>query len=469
MKTKLFFLLLVVLLNTQINAQCWQSIDVGQYHTVAIKTDGTLWAWGDNTDGELGDGTNISTNTPKQIGTATNWKSVSAGISHTVAIKTDGTLWAWGYNYYGQLGNGANANVNSPIQIGSATDWRSISAGGVHTMALRDASGGGGVFETLWAWGKNNLGELGDGTNNAASSPKQIGSDFDWSYISAGTDHSVALKRDGTLWTWGSNSYGQLGDGTIINKNNPTQIIVPATIPSSTWKSISGGGGHTAAIKTDGTLWIWGSNSAGQLGDGSIIEKHIPTKIGTVTTWQSITAGIGGYSLAVKTNGTLWAWGYNYWGQLGDGTNINKNIPIQIDAATNWQTIVGGFEHSVAIKTDGSLSSWGGNYSGELGDGTNIKKNTPTQINCTALGTEKVTVNDNSFSIYPNPVNDIFHIQSSDNQFIDKIVITDLAGKKVLEQKGNNKQMNVQQLQQGMYLLQVFSEGKSSQTKFIKQ
>jgi len=466
MKSKLFFLLLVVLLNTQISAQCWKSIAKGQYHTVAIKIDGTLWAWGDNTYGELGDGTNISTNVPKQIGTVTNWMSIATGISHTVAIKTDGTLWAWGYNYYGQLGNSTNTNVNIPTQIGVSTNWQSVTAGGAFTIALQFANGDYNQ-RTLWAWGKNNLGQLGDGSNNTVSTPKKIGSAFNWYCISAGTDHSVALKNDGTLWTWGSNSYGQLGDGTIINRNIPTQII-STTVPATTWQTISGGGAHSASIKSDGTLWTWGYNGVGQLGIGSNVDKHIPTEVGIANNWKTISGGAA-HTLATKTNGTLWVWGSNSTGQLGDGTNVNKNNPIQIDATTNWQAIIGGFENSSAIKSDGTLWAFGSNYSGELGDGTNIKKITPTKIICTALGIENISVNNNSFSIYPNPVKEILRIQNASNLVIDQIIVTDLKGKRVFEKNVSTTQIDTQELQQGMYLLQVFSGEKRFQYKFIKQ
>lgn len=460
MKTKLFFLLLVVLLNTQINAQCWQSVSAGGLHTIAIKTDGTLWAWGINVNGQLGDNTIVfDINTPIQIGTATNWQSVSAGLNYTVAIKTDGTLWAWGYNNYGELGDGTIISKNTPTQIGIATNWKTIVAGEYHTVGIKTNG-------TLWAWGNNKTGALGDGTMIDKTTPTQIGVATNWQSISIGNGFTVGIKTNGTLWSWGYNTNGQLGDGTIINKNTPTQIGV-----ATNWKSIDAGQRHVVAVKTDGTLWAWGINFEGQLGDGTTVERHSPIKIGIATNWQSVSAG-DLHSVAIKTDGVLWAWGYNGSGQLGqDLLTHNYYFPqTLLNPVANNLFITAGAQHNGVIKVDGTLWAWGYNQDGQIGDGTTVTNViVPTQIGCTALGTEKISLSNDSFSIYPNPVNDILHIQSSTNQVIDKIVITDLIGKKVLEQKGNNKQLNVQQLQQGMYLLHVFSEGKSSLSKFLKQ
>lgn len=458
MKTKLFFLLLFALLNTQINAQCWQSISTGGYHTAVIKTDGSLWAWGRNTFGQLGDGKTINKYIPTQIDSFTDWQSVYAGDNFTCGIKKDGTLWAWGSNYYGQFGNGTTINQLTPTQIGVETNWKSVSAGGMmHTLAIKENG-------TLWAWGSNSFGELGDGTFVSKNSPVQIGVSADWKSVSGGSYYTVALKLDGTIWAWGSNNYGQLGDGTIINKNSPIQIGTDVN-----WQSVSTKGLHTVAIKTDGTLWTWGYNNQGQLLNGTTTEKHVPTQVGA--NWQFASAG-SNFTILLRTDGTLWGGGNNLAGEIGQPSpNVTMVLGImKINNDTNNQFVYTGGNHTNVIKTDGSLWTWGANNYGQYGDNTaTTVKGSLKLISCTSLGIEKTPVNNDSFSIYPNPVNDILHIQSSTNQVIDKIVITELTGKKILEQKGNNKQLNVQQLQQGMYLLQVFSEGKSSQSKFIKQ
>jgi alpha-tubulin suppressor-like RCC1 family protein len=361
---------------------CWMSVLAGGYHTIAQKTDGTLWAWGGNYYGQLGDGTNVNKNTPIQIGTATNWKAIAAGYGHTIALKTDGTLWAWGYNEYGQLGDGTNVNKNTPIQIGTATNWKAITAKGTHTIALKTDG-------TLWAWGYNVYGQLGDGTTDDKNTPIQIGAATNWKAITTGLHHTIALKTDGTLWAWGYNVYGQLGDGTTDDKNTPIQIGA-----ATNWKAITPGRYHTIALKTDGTLWAWGYNDHGQLGDGTNTNKNTPIQIKTATNWHETTAGYG-HTLALKTDNTLWAWGYNVNGQLGDGTNADKNTPIQIGIATNWQTISNNEAHNIALRTDGTLWAWGYNYFGQLGDGTTASKYTPT------LMSSCVDINNGPIAHYP--------------------------------------------------------------------
>ncbi|MCL0099854.1 hypothetical protein M1O55_03175 [Dehalococcoidia bacterium] len=196
----------------------WAAIAAGAFYTVALKSDGTLWAWGENSSGQLGIGTTVPKDVPSQEVTgATNWSAISAGDFHTVALKSDGTLWAWGWNYYGQLGDGTTTRKNTPTQIGIDTNWRSISAGDSHTAALK-------TDNTLWTWGHNARGQLGDGTILSKSTPVQESTgENNWRSISTGDSHTAALKLDNTLWTWGYNAYGQLGDGTTLAKSIPAQ------------------------------------------------------------------------------------------------------------------------------------------------------------------------------------------------------------------------------------------------------
>ena len=394
----------------------WALISSGGWHSLAIKNDGTLWTWGLNDFGELGDGTNSISRIPIQIGTDTDWRFANCGAFHTLAIKQDGTLWSWGYNFSGQLGDGTNIDKNTPVQVGSDTDWNLLSSGFTHSMAIKNngtlwswggntegelgnrnysdsyspiqvgtsndweiiSSGGWSSFainsdKTLWSWGYNANGQLGYDKNSRRTFPEQISSTNDWSQFSNG-GFTIAIKNDGTLWGWGDNYYGELGDGTNISKNAPAQIG-----NESGWASVSCGLFHSLALKSDGTLWSWGFNLYGMLGDGTETDRNTPGQIGVDNNWNSFTCGYW-HNLAIKDDGTLWAWGENYYGELGDGTNTNSNIPIQIGTETDWSYLSCGEYLSLAIKSDGSLWGWGFNGYGQVGDGTEIDKNTPVQI-----------------------------------------------------------------------------------------
>jgi alpha-tubulin suppressor-like RCC1 family protein len=302
--------------------------------SLARKTDGTLWSWGTNGTGQLGDGTILKKSSPVQI-PGTTWNDIAAGSNHSLARKTDGTLWAWGSNTYGPLGDGTVVNKSSPIQI-PGTTWNDIATGTAFSLA-RKTDG------TLWAWGDNSNGQLGQNNTITRSSPVQIPG-TSWNDIAA-LGYSLARKTDGTLWSWGINQYGQLGDGTVVNKSSPIQI------PGTTWNDIAAGTGFSLARKTDGTLWSWGVNAYGTLGDGTVVWKSSPIQI-PGTTWNDIAAAVSGditYALARKTDGTLWAWGDNSNGQLGDGTVINKSSPVQIPG-TKWNDIAAGYAHALARK-----------------------------------------------------------------------------------------------------------------------
>ena len=194
-----------------------KQISASGTHTVAVKTDGSLWAWGYNNYGELGDGTTIDKNAPVRIGSDTNWSFVTAGTHHTMAVKDDGSLWAWGWNYSGQLGDGITTYKNIPTQIGTDTDWLIVTAGMLYTTAVK-ADG------SLWAWGYNQAGRLGDGTTTGKNIPTRIGTDTDWLIATAGFYNAMAVKADGSVWAWGDNQAGQLGDGTDTNRHSPVQI-----------------------------------------------------------------------------------------------------------------------------------------------------------------------------------------------------------------------------------------------------
>jgi len=320
----------------------WAQISSGPEHVGAIKNAGTAWLWGRNNYGQVGDGTTINRSSPVQTisGTST-WGSIATGDMYSGGIKTDGTLWMWGYNGWSQLGDNTFANKSSPVQtIAGGFNWKQVSVAGNFGNSTSAVKNDG----TLWTWGRNNYGQLGNNTTIEASSPIQtIASGINWKQVSQGSLHTTAVKNDGTLWVWGHNDRGQLGDNTNINKSSPIQTVAAGT----NWKQVAGGYYFTAAVKTDGTLWTWGANTWGQLGNngyGTDISSPIQTIAGG-TTWTQVTAGFN-VSGAIKTDGTLWMWGFNNYGQSGNNTTtpFRQSSPVQTIASGNsWKQVSAGY------------------------------------------------------------------------------------------------------------------------------
>jgi hypothetical protein len=370
-------LLCVIALQTITSrGQTVTQVAAGTFHSLILKSDGSLWAMGDNEDGQLGDGTYNQANLPEQVVTG-NVAAVAAGAFHSLILKSDGSLWAMGENEYGQLGDGTtdndNYNTNLPEQI-VASNVTAIASGHYHSLFLKNDG-------SLWAMGYNVDGQLGDGTYNQANLPKQIVTSNVMA-IAAGRYHSLFLKRDGSLWAMGYNASGQLGDGTYKTSNRPKQIV------ASNVTAIAAGWTHSLFLKSDGSLWAMGYNGYGQLGDGTsgtYNQTNWPEQI-VASNVTAITCGYDN-SLFLKSNGSLWAMGDNSYGQLGDGTtdndNYQTNLPEQI-VASNVTAITGGGYFSLFIQSDGSLWAMGDNEDGQLGDGTtdndNYQVNLPEQI-----------------------------------------------------------------------------------------
>jgi alpha-tubulin suppressor-like RCC1 family protein len=332
-----------------------------------------LWMWGRqgfSSTGPLGVNDITSKSTPvTTFAGGTNWKQVSGGNTYTAAIKTDGTLWTWGLGTSGQLGNATITNVSTPVTtFAGGTNWKQVSAGSLHCAAIKTDG-------TLWTWGNGTNGRLGNAVTTNVSTPvTTFAGGTNWKQVSTGSFHTAAVKTDGTLWTWGNGTNGQLGDNTITSKSIPVTTFAGGT----DWKQVAGGGRHTAAIKTDGTLWAWGQNTYGQLGDNTITSKSIPvTTFAGGTNWKQVSSGLS-HTAAIKTDGTLWAWGQNTYGQLGDNTITSKSIPVTTFAGgTNWKQVAGSVLGTTAIKTDGTLWSWGGNAYGDRGTNDVTNKSTP--------------------------------------------------------------------------------------------
>jgi len=459
MKTKLLYktLLVAIFFVGSMHGQgCWTAISAGRTHTVAIKEDGTIWSWGSNARGQLGDGTTTNHITPAQIGTDANWSKIACGDYHTIAVKTDGTLWVWGDNGIGQL-SGVEGNILSPMQIGTDSNWAEVTTGRQHCTALKTDG-------TLWAWGFGLNGAIGDGALENRPEPVQIGTATNWSKIYSGYYHTLGIRTDGSLWAWGWNATGELGDGTTDDKLSPIQVGT-----DTDWVDISAGNAHSVALKSDGTLWGWGFNILGQLGNGNTDDVWIPTQSGTATNWEKVVSGLG-HTIGLKTDGTIWTCGLNNTGQLGNGTvDPNAEVPFpnmtQVGTDNDWQYISVG-SHFVHCLKDGQIWSWGSNTSGQFGNGTNTSVPFPaTYLNCTTLSAQDFAPV--AFSVYPNPATDRLNFNTADID-LDEITLTDISGKVVLRQKGSAS-ANVSMVAPGMYIAKATAGGRTMTAKFIKQ
>jgi alpha-tubulin suppressor-like RCC1 family protein len=328
-----------------------------------------LYSWGRNNNGQLGLGNTTNYSSPKQVGALTDWLKVSGGFQWFFAIKQNGTLWAWGDNNRGQLGQGNTTNYSSPKQIGALTNWKTLSTNRRYAaLAIK-------TDNTLWAWGQNDEGQLGLGNKVDRYSPVQVGTLSNWSVVSTGVGHAVVVKTDGTLWAWGLNDGGQLGLNNTTNYSSPKQVGA-----LTDWYKVSCGNHSSLAIKTNGTLWSWGNGTGGILGSNSTSNRSSPAQVGALTDWVNVSCG-DAFALAVKTNGTLWSWGAGNDGQLGLGNTTSYSSPKQVGILTNWSgSPSGSTYHSGALKTDGTLWMWGYNDLGQLGLGNTTSYSSPKQV-----------------------------------------------------------------------------------------
>ena len=321
-------------------------VAAGINHVIALNNDGTVWAWGNNMYGQLGDGSQTDRTTPVQVSNLSEVIKVAAGNAQSLALRSDGTVWSWGIN------------SSLPTQVSDLTDVVDVAVGSNHSIAVKSDG-------TVWTWGINDYGQLGDGSTTYRSLPVQVQNLTDAIAISAGSQHTVALKRDGTVWTWGYNGYGQLGDGTTVDRKLPVKVQGLTDV-----LSINAGYSCTMASKNTGTVWNWGYFYT--------YSGSTPQSVTGLTDVKEIAAG-DSHGMILKNDGTIWAWGYNQDGQLGDGTTTTQSTPVQVKDLTNVKSIAAGPNYSSGIKSDGTLWAWGNNQSGQLGNLTTIGSLTPTQ------------------------------------------------------------------------------------------
>ncbi|KPA10281.1 hypothetical protein MHK_009516, partial [Candidatus Magnetomorum sp. HK-1] len=344
----------------------YTQVSAGMYHAVALKDDGSVWAWGFNSNGQLGDGTNTNSNIPNQISNLDNIVSISAGDRHSMALKSDGTVWICGSNSNGQIGDGTTTHRSLPVQVSGLNNVIAIKAGAYFSMALKNDG-------TVWTWGSNVYGQLGDNTTTERYTPVQVSGLSNVTGIAAAKEHALALKNDGTVWAWGLNTDYQLGDGTNTQRNTPVQVSGLSGVTAIDAKYYG-----SIALKSDGTVRAWGKNGEGQLGDGTTTVKTTliqPSGLSNVTD-----VSIGRHSMALINDGTIKSWGWNAYGQLGDNSTTNRSAPVLVSNITDVTAIDGYYTFSMALKNDGTVWTCGKNDLGQLGDGTNTNSTVMVQV-----------------------------------------------------------------------------------------
>src|SRR3989337_2563490 len=369
-------------------------ISGGDVHAAVLKKDGTVWTWGQNALGQLGDGTTTDRTTPVQVSDLTDVIAVAAGRTMTMALKSDGTVWTWGLNNYGELGDGSTVTYgkdadgqyikvirNVPGPVVGLNGVVAITAGRSTGAALKNDG-------TVWTWGENTYGTLGDGNTNvsltsgSSATPVRVIGLTDIVSIALKRSHILALKSDGTVWAWGHNRDGQFGNNTATgDANSPGPIPVQVSDLTDPDATIATGYWHSMALNSDGTVWTWGDNEAGELCDGTLINQLIPEKI---TGLYDLSAIEGGeyQTIALKRNGTVWMCGNNSAGQLGIGAATEESInpPVQVIGLTNVFAITSGKYFSIALKGDGTIWTWGVNNKGQLGDETITNRASPVKV-----------------------------------------------------------------------------------------
>lgn len=398
----LFAMLAILGLSDLVSAQ---SIVVGDGISLSICSSGKLNSWGSNTFGQLGNGgTSSYSYVPVEVNSLTGVIAIASGATYFLALKNDNTVWSWGNNFFGMLGDGTTTNRNVPVQLTSITGIISINAFASHALALKSDG-------TIWTWGLNSDGQLGTGTNTNSNIPVMVSSLTSIVAVAGGTNHSLAVSNNGDLWAWGRNGKGQLGNGTQTNSNSPIQVTSLTGVTA-----VEGGNEFSLALKNDGTVWAWGYNNYGQLGNGTQTNSKTPIQVSSLSGIIAI-AGGSQNSLALKNDGTVWAWGYNSNGSLGTGTNLTSNpVPAQVTSTSDIIAIAAGYGHSLARKNDGTVWAWGGNFYGQLGTGNLSSSEFPilvTSLCGNVMGVQENSI-DNNIYIYPNPCNEQLFVELTD-------------------------------------------------------
>jgi len=362
-------------------------------HSVAFNTDGNLFAWGSNTYGQLGNGDTGGNSQLSPIPIAfTNVFGVSAGGTHTLACQIDGSVWAWGNNGFGQLGDNTTDIRFSPVQVLNVTGITAVAAGGSHSLALQ-----GGA--TVVAWGDNEFGQLGDTTAVTRSTAALVQGLSSVTRIAAGGGHSLAISdvpANGTAYAWGYNGHGQLGQNSVANSPSAVAVTKTGSVTLTNVIDIAAGGSHSLFLDSVGTVWACGNNVFGQLGNGNATSQSVAVQVtGLTGVPLQVAAGLD-HSLAIIDDGTgqnkVWAWGYNFFGQLGNGAAVGNVAAVTTPAPvltslipiiplTDIVKIVAIGHHNLALDSHGQVWAWGDNTFGQLGNGTQTSSSLAIRVN----------------------------------------------------------------------------------------
>lgn len=458
--TSILFLISTSICNSQI-------LSAGIYYSTFKCSNGCAMSCGTNIQGQLGIGTNTTQLNPTQISSLTDIKKISAGGNHTLFLLNDSTVWASGYDAFQQLGDGNTQNSNVPIQSSTVNSIKTLdlSAGQYHSLVLTKN-------HTVFAFGQNSSGQLGRGnsTNDYASS--LVPNLNNVVAVSAGYSHSLFLKTDGTVWSCGSNIYGELGIGGVNNSNKLNLVQVSGLTNIIAIAAGKSNNCHSLFLKNDGTVWACGNNAHGQLGDGTTTNRFAPVQVSGLANIISIKAGTT-HSLFLKNDGTVWACGENQYGQAGNGV-ITADIltPIQASQVAGISEIAAGNGFSLFLKNNGTIWSCGKNNNGNLGDGTQTNRTVPIQLTnvCSLMGVTEESKHIENIKIFPNPIINTLTVCLEDvNGALDLEIINNTC--EIIYKRSFNDitfDLDVSFLAGGVYILKIRNGNKLLIRKIIK-
>ncbi len=362
----------------------FSAVSAGYLFSFGLGSDGRAYSWGSNGFGQLGDGTTAAHPAPAPLRQpdGVRFTEIEGGYVHAVALASDGDAYAWGDNGSGQLGDGTTTGHSTPqpVPAPAGVTFTGVSAGYSHSLAL-------GSDGNVYAWGANDSAQLGDGTRTTRSTPVAIPAPAGKTFtaVSGGETHSLALASDGSVYAWGSNLSGKLGDGTTTDRLQPVRVSAPAGV---TFTAVAAGRTHSVALASDGSVYTWGNNQYGQLGDGTTTNRPAPVEAALPSGVAAVAIAAGEYfTVALGSDGVAYAWGANQFGRLGDGTTTNRTtpVPVLVPAGATVARLAVGEAHVLAVTGGGATLSWGYNSSGQLGDGTNTTRPTPAPISDVTL------------------------------------------------------------------------------------